>query len=118
MKKILIVDDVDEVCLAYEAMLSTKGYDVVTTNCGRKAIGHVAQSDFDVVITDLLMPDGDGFELALFVMRMENRPKIVMVSGGGMHMNADQALSMSEGLFDVALKKPVEPEHLINAIEN
>ena len=60
-KKILLIDDDESVLQAYALLLEEHGYCVVTAACGRKALEEFFSQPFDLVITDLTMPDIDGF---------------------------------------------------------
>ena len=62
-KKILLVDDEPIILETYSCLLSEKGFAVVTAHSGREALEKFSHNAFDLVITDLAMPDGDGFKL-------------------------------------------------------
>lgn len=60
---ILIVDDDQASCQTIEALLAPYGMTLMSTYSGEQAIAHLSQSVVDLVITDVMMPDMDGFEL-------------------------------------------------------
>ena len=62
-KRILVVDDDQVVGKSFERVLTNKGYRVDTALSGREAFEKYAGGDFDMVFTDLRMPDQDGLKL-------------------------------------------------------
>jgi DNA-binding NtrC family response regulator len=77
-KKILLVDDENIILETYSSLLSEKGFSVVTASSGREALETFSRGSFDLVITDLAMPDGDGFKLLEEIKeRSPNTPVIV-----------------------------------------
>lgn len=83
LKKALIVDDDDLVRPTVTAMLSALQFDVVETPNGKEALRLVAESDFDLVVTDLFMPGFDGYELMIEIRKMTSDIPIILMSGGG-----------------------------------
>lgn len=61
-KKILIIDDEMLVIESVERLLRTQGYDVTSCQTGRDAVESVKKSDFDLIITDIRMPDLNGID--------------------------------------------------------
>ena len=64
---ILVVDDLPEKLLAYNAVLSTLGENLVLVNSGAQALKQVLQKQFAVILLDVNMPDMDGFETARLI---------------------------------------------------
>lgn len=62
-KRILLVDDEETILETYSLLLGEKGYAVVTAKNGTAALEEFCRDSFDLVITDLAMPGGDGFKL-------------------------------------------------------
>jgi len=83
LKKVLVVDDDDLVRPTVSAMLSALQFDVVETPDGKEARRLAAQSDFDLVVTDLFMPGFDGYELMIEIRKMTSDTPIILMSGGG-----------------------------------
>ncbi|SCA56478.1 putative Response regulator receiver domain-containing protein [Candidatus Terasakiella magnetica] len=116
MAKILVAEDVAEIRFAYETILSAEGHEVTTATNGKEASDFLNQSDFDLVLTDLLMPEGDGLSVASFAHKLENRPKLLVITGGGDRISPYEALKMGEFLFDVSMVKPVNAQDLLQAV--
>ena len=69
--KILLVDDQPENLLSAEAVLESLGEEIVKAESGREALLQVLDSDFAVIILDIMMPDMDGLETAALIRRRE-----------------------------------------------
>jgi two-component system sensor histidine kinase/response regulator len=69
--KILLVDDSPENLLSAGAVLESLGQDVVMAESGREALRHLLDSDFAVIILDVMMPEMDGFETAAQIRQRE-----------------------------------------------
>ena len=63
METILIVDDEKNYLVVLEALLGPEGYEIVTVDNARDALGLIRESDLDLVITDMKMPGMNGMEL-------------------------------------------------------
>lgn len=83
MVKVLIAEDVAEIRFAYEAILMGVGYQVDSVKDGRDAVARIEQEDFDIVITDLMMPQKDGFDVVEAVKQHRPDAKVLVITGGG-----------------------------------
>lgn len=118
MAHILVAEDVEDIQFAYEAILRKAGHKVATVSNGQEAktLLQTDAFDFDLIMTDLLMANGDGMDLASYVHSLKKRPKLLVVTGGGSRISADQAIKMSQYLFDASLSKPVSQDVLLDTI--
>ena len=82
-KKILLIDDDESVLQTYALLLEENGYSVVTADCGRKALEEFFSQSFDLVITDLTMPDIDGFTVIEEVKRNSPDTPVITFTGNG-----------------------------------
>ncbi|SHK57502.1 response regulator transcription factor [Fibrobacter sp. UWEL] len=117
MSTILIIDDDEQFNLMLKSALEIKGYEVETASSGKSARTMYQNKKYDVVITDIIMPDGDGFEVILDLRRMNMIDRTIAVSGGG-RTAADDYLVTAEH-FDVAavFNKPVDLQALRAKVE-
>lgn len=79
--KVLVVDDEAGIRALLERVLAQEGYDVATAHDGRHAMKLLNSKRFDLVITDLFMPERDGMETILEMRQTQPTPKIIAMSG-------------------------------------
>jgi signal transduction histidine kinase/CheY-like chemotaxis protein len=109
---ILLVEDHYDSALALTQLLSKQGYVVRTANTVASALEAVAERTFDVLICDIGLPDGTGFQLIETVRKKATTPAIAL---SGFGMEEDVAQSQLSG-FDAHLTKPVNFHNLQAAI--
>lgn len=110
--KILLVEDHLDSAQALTQLLSRQGYVVRTANTMAAALDAVSERAFDVLICDIGLPDGTGFELIETVRKNATTPAIAL---SGFGMEEDVAQSQLSG-FDAHLTKPVNFQNLEAAI--
>jgi CheY-like chemotaxis protein len=117
MTRILLVDDDELVRKALTRMLVRAKHDVSEASNGVAALKAVADTSFDLVITDLNMPDMEGLELIRKLRELPRPPKVILISGGD-HGPAGVYLEIASklGAFAVVLK-PVSYSDLNDAVQ-
>ena len=83
MARILVVDDEKHITDAWKHYLETNQHTVVVANSGREAIEKIVDEDFDLLVLDIYMPDGDGLEVLTWLRGVEKSLKIIVISGCG-----------------------------------
>ena len=83
MTAILVVDDDAQVLEVVGEMLRLEGYDVATAHDGREALARFRDATFDLVITDLIMPDKEGLETIAEMKSLNAQIPVIAMSGGG-----------------------------------
>src|SRR6266705_2821531 len=111
--RILLVDDHQDTCTALERLLVRRGHLVAATHNVRSAMEAAARNHFDLLISDVALPDGTGTELMTYLRAISGIPGI-KISGFG--MNGDIEKSIGAG-FAEYLVKPVKMENLEAAID-
>src|SRR5436190_4068327 len=111
--KILLVDDHEDTCAALEKLLVRRGYLVAAAHNVRSAMEAAAHNKFDLLISDIALPDGTGMDLMMQLRAISNVPGIA-ISGFG--NNSDIKRSLQAG-FSEHLIKPIKLEKLEAAIE-
>ena len=111
--KILLVDDHHDTCAALEKLLARRGHLVAVTHDVRSAMEAAVRNKFDLLISDIALPDGTGLDLMMHLRAMTNVPGIA-ISGFG--NNGDIERSLKAG-FSEHLIKPVKLDNLEAAIE-
>ncbi|HVU32921.1 MAG TPA: response regulator [Opitutaceae bacterium] len=116
-KSVLVVDDQPAVLSIFERILDRAGYAVTCADTGKLALSHMISTHFDVVITDVFMPDMDGTEIIAAVRKHQNSAYVIACSGGGAYMSSPDVLRIARTLgADSSLPKPFTPSQLLNAV--
>jgi CheY-like chemotaxis protein len=110
--RILLVDDHPDTCAALERLLTLRGHNVTAAHNMREALITAGQGSFDLLISDVGLPDGNGMDL-LRALRTQQPIRGIAISGFG--MDADIGKSLEAG-FSEHLVKPVKLEKLEAAI--
>jgi YesN/AraC family two-component response regulator len=118
MARILIIDDNDIFRKVLRTMLTTAGFNEIEEAAnGIDGINLFRQSPFDLVITDIIMPEKEGLELITELSRDYPQVKIIAMSGGG-RIGPHDYLAMAEYLgASRALQKPFKHEELIAVVQ-
>lgn len=111
--RILVVDDEKDVCDILDKFLSRRGHTVKTVSNGADAIKIIKVEGFDLVLSDMAMPDVNGYEVVRAIIKLENRPKIGLITGwrGGLERFNEEDVKV-----DFILKKPFKNSDLIKHI--
>jgi len=115
-KKVLIVDDFPAMRHSIQVLMSAKGYDATEANNGLEALSVLEKESFDLIITDLVMPEMDGFDLCEKVKsnkNYKNIPVIILSTQKDVRFIM-KALKLGA---DDYLVKPIESELLDKVIE-
>jgi CheY-like chemotaxis protein len=89
MARILLIDDDDSFRGVLKASLEQMGHRVTEANDGRQGLLRFQENVFDVVVTDLIMPDKEGIETIMDLRKLEPAVKIIAMSGGGRVTSVD-----------------------------
>jgi CheY-like chemotaxis protein len=117
MNRILLIDDDDLVRETLTRSLRDAGFETESVATGQLAIQLLMSQPFDLVVTDIIMPDCDGIETINQITKGWPGLKIIAISGGGLG-SANLYLSTAEGLgANLTLTKPFRPSELVRAIE-
>lgn len=116
-KRILIADDVLGVRESLRMTLTDAGFDVVAVDNGRSALETLAAGRFDVLVTDIWMPEIDGLELLKTLRGRQPALRVLAMTGGGAKITLETAASLAEvwGAERVFIK-PFDEADLVAAI--
>ena len=115
--KILTVDDNQEDLLLLETMLRHIGYEVETASNGAEALEKILENEFDMIISDILMPSMDGFQLCRKVKtneKLKNIPFIFYTANYISRQDMEFALRLGVEKFII---KPQAPETFIKKVK-
>ena len=112
--KILVVDDEENVCQSVKKILSRKGYAVENALDVENAIKKINNESFDLVITDLMMPNTNGLELVQIIRKHYPELEVIMITGYASIESAVQATKLGAAGY---LPKPFTPSELAELTE-
>ena len=112
-RRILVVDDEPLVTKSCRRILSEAGHEVQTAQSGREGLRQALTQHFDLVMTDLKMPDLDGMDLVRAVRKDRPQTAIVIITGYGTIPSAVAATRL--GVADY-IEKPFTPEEIMEAV--
>jgi len=79
-RRILVVDDEPEIRNMLQEALTRSGYEVLTAPDGKQAVDLLRKHTFDLVISDILMPEKDGLEVIMYLQRESPMTKCIAIS--------------------------------------
>jgi CheY-like chemotaxis protein len=106
--QVLVVDDDNVVRALIVALLESLQHDVTEVQSGIEAIKAHRQHPFDLIITDIYMPDMDGLEVIRAFAHSTKRPPIVAMSGGGSLTRMDPLPAAERFGASAILYKPID----------
>jgi len=115
---IALADDIAEIQFLARTWLTGAGHRVLCSEDGRSLLQRVARERVDLIITDVMMPDGDGFEVIREVRAAHPSIRIVTMSGGAPVMPMAQCLHVAQQLgAHAVLAKPFNRARLFAAVD-
>jgi len=115
--KILIVDDNKDNLYFLESLLKNFGYEVISAVNGKDALEKLCDDDFNMIISDVLMPVMDGFQLLRSVKNDSKIKNIPFVFHTATYTDdQDKEFGLKLGAYEY-LMKPIDPEELIQIIQ-
>jgi signal transduction histidine kinase len=112
-RRVLLVDDHYDTCLGMKRMLERRGYQITVAHSAEQAVEKVRTQEFDLLISDIGLPDRSGYELMREV-RVNKRLPGIALSGFGSEQDVNQA---KEAGFAEHLTKPINFERLEKTIQ-
>ncbi len=116
MARILLVDDEETFRVTLAKILQLEKHEVTTAADGAEALKLVMRGQFDLVITDLVMPEKEGLETILELRKLVPGMKIIAMSGGGRGNAYDYLKIASKMGAARSLAKPFTKAEIIQAI--
>ena len=115
--RILVVDDDLGVCHSLRDLLTQEGCRVTVATGGREGLARLETDAVDLVLSDVVMPDLDGYEL--FQQARQRDPDLPVVLMTAFHFDKDHIIKRSRlaGITDVVYKKPIDPPRLREIIK-
>ncbi len=114
-KKILVVDDEQDMALALKVRLKANGYDVVSASDSVEAFTIANKENPDLIILDIMIPGGDGFVVAERLKQSAATHRIPIIFLTGIQGGQERAYKLGASGY---LMKPYQPEELMETIDN
>ena len=115
MRKILLVEDEEILRDAFMMILSTEPYIIHTANNGQEALEKVLQTEYDLILLDLMMPVMDGITFLEKIQNQEiGNPKVVLLTNLSSGKETDRALKL--GAHARTLKSDLSPKQLLTMV--
>jgi CheY-like chemotaxis protein len=116
---LLVVEDHAEIQGLLCLWLKAHGYRVACAGSGNQAWKQLQESEFQLVITDVVMPDGDGVELISRLRKAKSSLGILAISGGSLHASSPTYLQLARSVgADALLLKPFKRDQLLTAVQH
>ena len=112
---VIIVDDEEMLLDTIKSGLSSEGYHCETASTVKSAIELVSRTPFEIMITDVILPDGHGFELAKKAMGLTPGLKVILITGYSEDFSYDEAMEAGASDF---IKKPFSLKELLARIKH
>ncbi len=123
-KRILIIEDKPSQRQLFKTILNNAGYEAVDVSNSEAGLQEQEQSPFDLIITDIFMPNDDGIDTIFTLRNKYSKVKILAISGGGQwteygdSSEADEALDIATRFgADRTLKKPISLQQLVTTVD-
>jgi CheY-like chemotaxis protein len=114
---ILVADDEAAIVSLMQKWLTQAGHNVICVADGAEAVRVLKSNAFDLVITDVVMPEIDGLEVIGALKKAQPSARILAISGGGKYVQGSDCLKMAKGLGAHAVAtKPFTWEQLLAGI--
>ena len=117
--KVLIVDDVDYIRKSIVKVLEENGFKCEMAENGKVAVDKLKDNEYELIITDIMMPDMDGFEFLDHIREQKGKGAdvpVLAISGGSKTINSDIALKIIKEKANGILQKPFAKQDLLDAI--
>ncbi|WP_130471057.1 response regulator transcription factor [Candidatus Magnetaquicoccus inordinatus] len=115
MANILVVEDDEEMCSLMLTILSQAGHEVHSVGDGVEALRQVNKEHYDLLITDIFMPEMDGFTLLRAIRDLP--VQVLAISAGFQNVTSVMSLCMAGALGAVTMSKPIRGEQLLQKVE-
>lgn len=115
-RKILVVDDEQDILLLVRITLEAEGYEVITAVNGREAVDRLNNDKPDLLVTDVMMPEMDGFEVLESLKKNVETEAIpvIMLTARTDARDMFRAWDMGTSIY---LTKPFRPRELVAAVK-
>ncbi|NVM24543.1 MAG: response regulator [Desulfobacterales bacterium] len=112
-KKALVIDDEQIVLDSVSKILTAENYEVAVSLSGREGLNWAIERPYDIVLTDIRMPDIGGMRVLMHIKRAKPSLPVVIITGYATVRSAVQAMKLGAADY---LEKPFTPDQLLKAV--
>jgi DNA-binding NtrC family response regulator len=112
-KKALVIDDEQVVLDSVSKILSAENYEVDVSLSGREGLAQALQGDYDIVLTDIRMPDIGGMRVLRDIKRAKPSLPVVIITGYATVKSSVQAMKLGAADY---IEKPFTPDQLLKSV--
>ncbi len=117
MHKILLIEDNKDISQMLCDFLARENFEITLKDNGEKAIKALQEdANFDLILTDLLMPQSDGFDVLFYLKEHDINIPTIVISGGGVTVSSGDTLKSVDSLATMTIPKPLDLDLLLNSI--
>lgn len=113
MKRLLYVDDEETNLLLFEVSFAND-FNIITAESGADALEMLKSAEFDIIVSDMKMPEMNGLEFILEVKKIKPDIPCYMLSGYSLDGEIDDAIE--NGLIIDFFQKPLNKKEFLNAV--
>jgi len=113
-KRILLVDDDETIIAPFQLILQKEGYQVDTASTGRQALEKAKEMEYQMVISDIKLPDVQGIEVAKKIRELNRNTRLIIITG--FPDLADSLETIDLGIDEILIK-PIKPDELLRAVK-
>ncbi len=117
MKNVLVVDDLKAQLNLISGYLQEEGFNVITAGNGNEALAKASSQTFDLVITDLVMPEMSGLEFCRKLKKNPDTADIPVIASTTKDRDMDKKWAKKQGVV-AYLVKPFTKEEIISTVKN
>ena len=117
-RKILIVDDEDDITLSFKRILEIHGFEVDTFNDSSLALSKFRTNYYDIALFDIKMPHLDGFDLYKKIKEIDKNIRICFLTASEAYYQQYREKDFYELSRDLFIQKPVEVDELLKRIDD
>jgi len=119
MAHILLVEDSPEVSMSVREILESAGHTIEDAASGKQALDVLAGAKFDVIVSDIWMPEMDGIALLKEIRGAGNEIPVVVISGGAPNAPLTYTAPLASTFgANIVIYKPFEKDELLNAVNS
>ena len=118
MNRVLVIDDSRTMTDMLWNCLSSEGFDVITAENGNQGIKAIEEYRPDLVLTDIIMPEKNGIEVAMYLRMNYPDIRVIAMTSGGTISAQDHLNNIMKLGADYMLKKPFKKDEVLHAISS